>query len=91
MITLQQAKQYLKIDSDYDDEYINTLIDTSLIYIDSCVGDAYKTDEKAVKLANLLQLKLMSDLYDQRDYEVANNVKQDKIVTTILDKLGNYT
>jgi uncharacterized phage protein (predicted DNA packaging) len=80
----------LKIDDDYDDDYLQELIDVSQIYIDSMVGEVYKTDEKAVKLAELLQKKLISDMYDQRGTEITSNTAQSRIVTSILDKLSNY-
>lgn len=91
MITLEQAKQYLHIDYEDEDTYIASLIDISLIYIDSMAGEAYKTDIKAVKLAELLQLKLIADMYEQRGSEVPSNTKQDRIAMSILDKLSNYT
>lgn len=86
--TLEQAKDYIKVAD--DDLFITTLVETSQIYIDSMVGELYKTDLKAVKLADLLQLKLISDMYDNRSTEVPQNTKQDRIVTSILDKLSNY-
>lgn len=87
---LAELKQFLKIDYDEEDYYLSELIDISQIYIDSMVGEDYKTDEKAIKLANLLQKKLVSDMYENRGTEIANNTKQDRIVTSILDKLSNY-
>ena len=89
-LILNEVQNYLKNDDDYDIDFIKELIETSQIYIDSMVGEAYKVDEKAVKLAILLQKKLISDMYDNRYTEVASNTKQDKIVTSILDKLSNY-
>lgn len=90
MITLDQTKMYLKTDDTYEDDLISGLIQTSATFIDSMVGIAYKADEKAIKLADLLQLKLVSDMYVQRGTSVTNSTKQDKIVTSILDKLSNY-
>ncbi|MNP84829.1 hypothetical protein D3C76_1843090 [compost metagenome] len=54
------------------------------------VGIFYKADEKAVKLATLLQKKLVNDMYENRNTEIPSNTKQDRIVTSILDKLSNY-
>lgn len=88
MINLERAKEYLRIDYEDEDIYIQSLIEISEIYIESMVGVNYKTDEKALNLANLLQLKLISDMYEQRSTEVQNNTKQDRIVTSILDKLS---
>lgn len=89
-ITFEQAKNYLKVDYTEDDGDIKDYIEASQIYIDSMVGEAYKTDEKAVKLAELLQKKLISDMYENRSTEIPQNTKQDRIVTSILDKLSNY-
>lgn len=89
-MTIDEIKNYIRVDSDFDDSYINELIEVSQIYIDSMVGVEYKTDEKAVKLSGLLQKKLISDMYDQRNTEIASNTKKDIIVTSILDKLSNY-
>lgn len=86
-MTLQEAKTYLRVDYDDDDTYIQSLIDTTQIYIDSCVGESYKTDDKLLKLATLVQYKLISDLYDNRGF--IDNVKADKIVETIFMKLSN--
>lgn len=89
-MTLEEVKNYLKLDDFIeDDSYISTLIDTTQIYIDACVGEDYKTDIKLVKLATLLQYKLISDLYDNRSF--IENVKKDRIVETIFMTLSNYT
>jgi uncharacterized phage protein (predicted DNA packaging) len=89
-MTLEETKNYLHIDYADEDTYLNELIETSEIYIDSMVGETYKNDEKAIKLANILKKKLISDLYENRGTEVANNTKKDIIVTSILDKLSLY-
>lgn len=88
-MTLQEIKDYLRID--YEEPLLPELIETSEIYIDFMVGEYYKQDAKAVKLANLLQKKLITDMYEARSTEVLNNAKQSRIVTSILDKLSNYT
>lgn len=89
-VTLEEVKNYIRVDSDYEDDFITELIDVSQIYIDSMVGVDYKTDEKAMKLSSLLQKKLISDMYNQRSTEIASNTKKDIIVKSILDKLSNY-
>lgn len=90
MLTLEEAKRYLKIDFEDDDEDIESFIEAAEAYIDSMVGILYKADEKAVKLAKLLQKKLVNDMYENRNTEIPSNTKQDRIVTSILDKLSNY-
>lgn len=90
MITLEEAKKHLQVDYSDDDGYISDLIEIAQIYIDSMVGEAYKTDEKAPKLAGLLQKKIISDMYETRGTQISNNTKEDRIVSSILDKLSNY-
>lgn len=90
-MTLEEVKSYLRIDYEEDDNLLDSLIEISEEYIDSCVGTAYKSDEKAIKLANLLQKKLISDMFENRGTEISNSTKKDNIVTTILDKLSNYS
>ena len=42
LLTLEQAKNYLRVSYDEDDEEISGLILTAEAYIDSCVGTGYK-------------------------------------------------
>lgn len=90
-MTLNDVKTYLRIDYDAEDDFLSELLIISEEYINSCVGTGYKSDEKAIKLATLLQKKLIHDMYEQRGTEIASNSKKDTIVTTILDKLSNYS
>lgn len=90
-MTLEEVKSYLRIEYEEDDVLLYSLIETSEAYIDSCVGTAYKNHEKAIKLSNLLQKKLIADMFENRGTEISNSTKKDNIVTTILDKLSNYS
>ncbi|MGG7058450.1 head-tail connector protein [Clostridium tertium] len=87
-MTLEEVKNYLRIDYEEDDDLLNILIEVSEEYIDSCVGIEYKSDEKALKLATLLQKKLIADMFENRGTEIASSTKRDIIVTSILDKLS---
>ena len=88
-MTLEEVKNYLNVYDDTEDDYINELIEGSQIYIDSMVGTNYKGNEDLVKLSQILQRKIISDMYDNRGTEVDNNTKRDVMVTSILDKLSN--
>ena len=90
MLTLEEAKRYIRVDFEDDDSDIESFIEAAEIYMDSMAGENYKSDPKAIKLAILLQKKLVNDMYENRSTEVADNTKQDRIVTSILDKLSNY-
>lgn len=86
----EQVKNYLKIDDCpiEEDMYIQELIDATELYIDIACGEEYKVDSKLVRLANLVQYKLISDLFDNRGS--IENVKSDRIVETIFMKLSNF-
>lgn len=88
MISLEDAKSYLKIDFDDDDTDIQKMIETAVIWIDSMVGKAYKNNEELQNLADFLTKKLVSDLYDNRSFTISSNSKRDFICTSILDKLS---
>lgn len=90
MLVIDEVKNYLKVDTPDDDDFISQLIELSEIYIDSLVGTGYKSDNKAVKLANLLQLLIISHMYDSRTL-TADECAMNKIAHSILDKLSNFT
>lgn len=87
---LATIKTYLKIDNDDEDADLQELIDVSLIYIDSMVSDGYKIDPKMIKLAELLQKKLIADMHENKTTEVPSDTKTDRIVVSILDKLSGF-
>lgn len=88
MVSLEDIKRYLRIDYSDDDKDIENMVEVAVIWIDSMVGDSYKTDEKLQNLADLLTKKLVSDLYDNRTFTISSNAKRDYICTAILDKLS---
>ena len=96
LLTLEQAKNYLRVSYDEDDEEISGLILTAEAYIDSCVGTRYKDKanyendeeyEKGRRIAALLLKKIVSDMYEVRSTTVGSNTNN--ITKTILDKLAN--
>lgn len=98
ILSLKDAKNYLHVGYDEDDEQIKTLIEVAESYIDSCVGTGYKDEnnyqseedyQKGRNLAALLQKKIISDMYDERGTTVSGNTKKSDIVVTIMDVLAN--
>lgn len=87
-IKIEEVKEYI---SAYDakDEDIQELIDVAQIYLDTMVGEGYKNNTKKLKLASLVLKKLISDMYDNRSTTVDGSLKQDRVVTSILDSLAN--
>lgn len=87
-MTLDEAKAYLRIDFSDDDNFIQSLIDISTIYIDTCCGTTYKTIDNLVKLAKLAQYKLIADMYEKRTGFVERE-SRDIIIDTIFSSLAN--
>lgn len=88
MVSLEDAKKYIRIDFEEDDSLIEELIDTAQIFIDGMVGEEYKKDEKLVRIADLLVKKLVNDMYENRYYTVSSNAKKDMVINSMLDKLA---
>lgn len=87
---LESIKNYLRIDFDEDNNFLNELILISENYIDACVGTGYKKNEKGLNLAKLLQKKFIAELYENRESNIANNIVRDTITTSILEILNSY-
>lgn len=86
-MTLQEMKNYLRIDHYEEDEMIQDLIQIAIIYIDECCGTEYKSIENKNKLANILIKKLVADMYSNRE-GITDKQVQDRKVTTILELLS---
>ncbi|GAB6150210.1 head-tail connector protein [Clostridium novyi] len=89
MLNLEELRNYLKIDYDYEDEFLKELLNISEAYIQSCCGDSYRNNERLLKLAQLAQRKLITDMYSNRNTTIDNKSKRDVMITTIFDLLAN--
>lgn len=87
MVNLQEMKNYLRIDHYEEDEMIQDLIQTAIIYIDECCGTGYKSIESKNKLADILIKKIVADMYSNRE-GITDKKVQDRKVTTILELLS---
>lgn len=87
---LDSIKNYLRIDFEEDDIFLNELLLISENYIDACVGIGYKNNEKGINLAKLLQKKFIAELYENRESNMTNNIVRDTITTSILEILNSY-
>lgn len=90
MNDLESIKNYLRVDFDEDNNFLNELLLISESYIDACVGTGYKNNEKGLNLAKLLQKKFIAELYENRESNIANNIVRDTITTSILEILNSY-
>lgn len=73
MITsLNEVKNYLRVDIDDDDELLTELLATAEGYLKGAVSnfeDYYSAYEEFAKKADLLQMVLVAEFYQNRDNE----------------------
>ncbi|WP_349401355.1 head-tail connector protein [Clostridium perfringens] len=89
MISLDEMKQYLRVDYEDDDSLIESFIKHAQSYIDSCCGESYKKYSDKVDLANLLIKRMVKDMYDNRGSYLENKKTPDRMTDTILELLSN--
>lgn len=68
-MTLKYVKNFLKVDFNADDEYIQLLIDVADKYVAHFLGENYNEEDPRIKL---MKLTLISTMYQNREYIVPN-------------------
>lgn len=66
-MTFEKIKNFLKVDFNADDEYIQLLIDVADKYVAHILGKNYDKEDPRVKL---MKLTLISTMYQNREYTV---------------------
>lgn len=70
MLTLQEVKDYLRVDFNEDDALISSLMTAADEYLKSSVGVGYDNTSERAKTLSLI---VISDLYDNRGLNDANS------------------
>ena len=84
MVSLKDAKSYMHIDHDEDDELINRCIFAAEEYLLDAIGEGYDgTSERA----RMLTLMVVSDLYDSRGTTERASVKTRTIVENFAQQM----
>lgn len=84
MVGLEDAKSYMHIDHDEDDELINQCISAAEEYLLGAIGSGYDgTSERA----RMLALMVVSDLYDNRGTTERASVKTRTIVENFAQQM----
>lgn len=86
IVSLEEAKQHLRVDTSDDDSYIQMLINAAEQFITNTTG---KTFDSTNALAKTVCLLLIGDLYEKR--EITTDKASEKIrdiVTMILTQLS---
>lgn len=79
---------YLRVYDDEEADFIESLMTTAKIYIESMCGTDYQKDEKALILEDILIKKLVTDMYENRSTTIEGD--RDIIVSSIIHKLSLY-
>lgn len=70
MVTLEKLKSYLRIDVDYEDDLLQDFLTTARAYLTGAVTDFetnYSASEEFASKADLLQMILATEFYQNRD------------------------
>lgn len=71
ILTLEETKEFLKVDYSDEDKYIQDLIQASELYLKNATG---KTYDNTNTLAKLFCKVIISDWYDNRGFMEENKV-----------------
>lgn len=84
MVSLKDAKSYMHVDHDEDDEVINWCISAAEEYLLGAVGKGY---DGSSERARMLTLMVVSDLYDNRGTTERVSVKTRTIVDNFAQQM----
>ena len=94
MLDLQAVKLYLRIDSDYENSLIESLIEVAESYLIDGVTDYqknYAIDEKYRQKADLLKKVIVSELYNNREPRNDNRSNLSYTVQSMINQLQYWT
>ena len=74
-MTIEQVKDYLRVDGDDDDSIIQTMMEAAKEYIVSAVGEYDKED----KTAKILFCAIVQNMYDNREL-MQSDIQQKKAI-----------
>ena len=85
LVTLEEAKAYLKIDIDDDDEMLTLQIQAAEAYLTGATGQTYASETDV--LAKLYCLMLIQHLYDNRTLVVTGSENLSTTASAIMLQL----
>ncbi len=85
IITLEETKQYLRIDNNEEDGLITTLIDAAETYLANATGNTFDAENS---LAKLFCLVLVTDWYENREMIGRTSDRIRHTVDSILQQLS---
>lgn len=93
MVTPEDCKLYLRIDTDFEDSLIESLLEVAEGYLRDGVTDFdinYALDEKYAQKADLLKKVLVAELYNNRDSRNDSRTNLSYTVQSMMNQLKYY-
>lgn len=84
IVTLEETKQYLRVDGAEDDVVITSLIDAAETYLENATGNKF---DETNHLAKLFCWVLVTDWYENREHTGKASEKTRPIVESMLAQL----
>ena len=89
MLTLEKAKEFLRVDTDYEDALIQSLIDAAVAYITDTTG--MTAENQNTPLIETLQKFIVANWFENRASggDMAGSSTILSLVKTVKSKVGN--
>ena len=87
LVTLEEVKEYVRIDSDEEDNTLSLLIKNAEFYIEDAIIPIEQMSNRKKEKAKLLALVLVSDWYDNRSYNMKTSEKARYSITSLLNQM----
>lgn len=84
-VTLQEAKDHLRVDQDAEDTTITAYLEAAEEYVEEYTGQALEELAELPATLKAAILLLVADLYELRSAQVENPVYQNKTLRRLLD------
>ena len=90
MLTLEESKLYLRVDSDDEDVLITSLIQTAKEMVEDILRYKLTEFDTIPQTINQSMLYIVSTLYESRQVGNANAIKMDELIETVRRMVEPY-
>ena len=90
MLTLEESKLYLRVDSDDEDVLITSLIQTAKEMVEDILRYELTEFDTIPQSINQSMLYIVSTLYESRQVGNANAIKMDELIETVRRMVEPY-
>lgn len=87
LVTLEEVKEYCRIDTDEEDNTLKLLIKNAEFYIEDASKNIDEMSDRTKEKAKLLALVLISDWYDNRSLNMKVSEKGRYSITSLLNQM----